>query len=132
MDLSDIPLRIWADLTARPDGPLAFRFVVQPVVASLLAVRDGLRDGQEDGPTFLVTLLTGRSDRGALLRDAFGTIGRLLLVALVLDCAYQLIVLRALFPGEALVVAFVFGFLPYAVARGVIARIVRVVRKFRR
>lgn len=129
MDLSDIGQRIWLDLMARPDGPFGFRFIVQPIVASLLAIRDGVRDGQTSRQTFLLALVTGSSDRAALMRDAFGTVGRLMVVAIVLDCSYQLIALHALYPGEVLIVALVFGFLPYAIARGVVSRIVRLAQK---
>ena len=36
-----------SDFIGRFDGPLHFRLIVQPLVATLLAVRDGSRDARE-------------------------------------------------------------------------------------
>lgn len=131
MDLQDALLRLWQDLLDRPAGPLSGRFLVQPLVAMLLALRDGVRDGNGEGPTFLIALVTGARPRADLLREAYGAIGRILIVALILDVAYQVGVLGAFYPLEALIVAFVFAFLPYAIARGVVSRIVRFRRSMR-
>jgi hypothetical protein len=34
--------RFWRDLVDRPDGPMSFRFVLQPMMAIIAAVRDRL------------------------------------------------------------------------------------------
>jgi hypothetical protein len=129
MDLQEIAQRVWHDLFTRPDGPLSFRFIMQPCVAALLALRDGVRDGQSSGPTFLVALVTGAKGRRALMRDAMQRIGRLLIVALTLDAIYQGYVFGKVYPGEAVLVAFIFAFLPYAITRGIVARFVRLTRR---
>ena len=41
-DVAEVVQRIWSDLLARPSGPEAFRFILQPAVASALAIRDGI------------------------------------------------------------------------------------------
>jgi hypothetical protein len=128
MDLHEIALRVWHDLFSRTDGPMSFRFIMQPTVATLLALRDGVRDGQTAGPTFLVALITGAKGRRALLRTAMQRIGRLLIVALTLDVIYQSLMFGKVYPGEAVLVSFIFGFLPYAISRGVVARFVRMKR----
>lgn len=128
MDVHEIAQRVWHDMFSRPDGPLSFRFIMQPTVAALLAIRDGVRDGRTAGPTFLVALITGAKGRRALLRDAMQRIGRLLIVALTLDVIYQSLVFGKVYPGEAVLVAFIFGFLPYAITRGIVARVVKMKR----
>jgi hypothetical protein len=62
------------------------------------------------------------------LRDAMQRIGRLLIVALTLDVIYQSLVFGKVYPGEAVLVAFIFGFLPYAITRGIVARVVKMKR----
>jgi hypothetical protein len=37
--------RIWEDLAARVTGPLHFRLLLQPAMATIFAIRDGIRDG---------------------------------------------------------------------------------------
>lgn len=38
--------RTWTDLLARPGGPMSFRFLLQPVMAAIVAIRDGRRDAR--------------------------------------------------------------------------------------
>ena len=40
----EVVTRIWHNLLDRPGGPFVFRFVLQPVMAALAALRDGLQD----------------------------------------------------------------------------------------
>lgn len=47
-----------------------------------------------------------------------------MVVAVVLDAIYQVIALKAFYPGEALIVAVVLGLLPYMLVRGTVAHIV--------
>ena len=37
--------RIWDDLVERPDAPMRFRLILQPLMAALVAIRDGLASG---------------------------------------------------------------------------------------
>ena len=41
-EILDVLSRGWTDLLARPHGPYGVRFVLQPLMAALLAVRDGI------------------------------------------------------------------------------------------
>ena len=38
---------VWSNLLGRVDGPLKFRIVLQPAMAALFAIRDGLKDASE-------------------------------------------------------------------------------------
>jgi len=38
--------QVWSMLIGRETGPLAFRFIVQPLVATVLGVRAGLKDAR--------------------------------------------------------------------------------------
>jgi hypothetical protein len=33
--------RVWRQLIERPTGPMAFRFILQPIMAAIAALRDG-------------------------------------------------------------------------------------------
>jgi hypothetical protein len=108
----------WQHLLERSTGTLHFRFFMMPTVVSVLAIRAGLRDAREGRSHFTWTLLTQPEQRRDLLRSALKDIGRVLIVALVLDTIYQVLVLKAFYPGEALVVAFVLAVVPYLLLRG--------------
>jgi hypothetical protein len=47
------------------------------------------------------------------------------ILAMALDVVYQLYVSRFVYPGEALIVAFVLAIVPYLILRGLVTRLVR-------
>ncbi len=112
-------------LLDRFSGPLNFRLVVMPLVVSLLALRAHWKDVREGRPTIFGAFVTDPVKRRRLFRQALKDIGRVFLVAIVLDTAYQLWVFRWVYPGEVLVVAFVCAVVPYVLVRGPITRLAR-------
>ena len=45
--------RFWTNIVERVGGPMTFRIVLQPAMATLLACRAGLKDAREGRPPFL-------------------------------------------------------------------------------
>ena len=56
MLLTDILGRFWHEILARPSGPLAFRLVLQPLMAVYLASRDGWHDAKDNRTPYLWTI----------------------------------------------------------------------------
>ena len=48
--MEDLFSRIDGDLVGRVSGSMKFRLILQPLMAVLFAVRDGLKDAKEDTP----------------------------------------------------------------------------------
>ena len=117
--------RAMEQLIGRLSGPMWFRFLMQPIVAIAIATRAGLRDARENKPAFLWEALRNRTDRKKLLHSAWKDLGKLLIVAFVLDCIYQFLVLNFFYLLQALVVAFLLGILPYILFRGPVTRVFR-------
>jgi hypothetical protein len=112
-------------LLGRAGGPLHLRLVMMPTVVTILAVRAGLKDAREGQPAFLWEILTNPAERRRLGRSALKDIGRILIVALVLDTVYQVISLRAFYIVQALIVAVACAIVPYVVFRGPVTRLTR-------
>src|SRR6266481_4487199 len=55
--------RIWHDLVARPDAPMRFRFILQPLMAAIVAIRDGLKDARTGRSPYFWTLLRNPRER---------------------------------------------------------------------
>ena len=117
--------RLWQDILQRPGGTMTFRFILQPIMAAIAALHDGLRDARTGRSPYFWTLLTSRADRGARLYEGVISTSRIILLGLVMDTIYQVIVLKTFYPAEAAIVAVALAFLPYLVFRGPITRIVR-------
>src|SRR5215472_1196431 len=117
--------QFWHDLIERPDGPMRFRFVVQPLMAAIVATRDGLRDARSGRSPYFVTVLTNPLERMGRLREGLNATARIIALGLVLDVIYQAIVFKTFYSDQALVVALVLAFVPYVIIRGVTARVSR-------
>ena len=112
-------------LLGRFSGPLNFRLFVMPTVVTILAIRADLRDAREGRPAPLGAFITNPIERRRLFRLAVKDVGRIFIVALVLDTTYQLWVLRSFHIGQLFIVAVVCAVVPYVLVRGPITRLVR-------
>jgi hypothetical protein len=124
-DEMSIFVSFWQELMARPEGPLAFRFVLQPVMAVCMAARDGIADAKSGRLPYLSIIIRDPQQRRERLDEGLHATARILLLAAAMDVVYQLIVMHTVRPLETVVIAFVLGFLPYLIARGPVARVVR-------
>ena len=122
---AEVRERIWRQLLERPGGPMTFRFLLQPSMAALAALHDGIRDARTGRAPYFSTLLSDAKSRGGLLFEGLVATGRVLLLGIVMDMIYQAVELNSFYPAEAVIVAIVLAFLPYALLRGPIARIAR-------
>ncbi len=129
--MTEIWPRIIENLGDRLVGPMSFRFILQPVMAAIFAVVSGLQDARLGRPPFLWSVLTVPADRASLIREGWTRIGKVFLVAIVLDLIYQVMVLEV-YPGEALIVAVLLAIIPYAVLRGVVTRVAGILTGGRR
>jgi len=114
------------DIPRRLTGPGRFRFVVQPVIATLLGIRSGRADARAGRPPYLYGVLVHRALRGELVRTGFETVVNLVLVGILLDAIFQWVILGVSHPGAALVVGPVLIVGPYSLARALSNRLAHV------
>jgi hypothetical protein len=124
-ELQGLLSRLWADLIARPGGPLEFRFLLQPLVAALLAVRDGMSDARKERSPYFWTLVHDPARRRERLREGVRATLRVVLLGVAIDALYQFKVHGTVYPGEALGIALLLGFVPYLLIRGPADRMAR-------
>jgi hypothetical protein len=117
--------RIWRSLVARPDGPMAFRFILQPTMAAIAALRDGIADARLGRTPYLSTVLFRADRRESRLWEGALSTSKILILGVVMDAIYQAVVLREFFPAEAAIVAVLLAFVPYALLRGPFGRVAR-------
>jgi hypothetical protein len=121
--MDDVWSRIAGNLADRVNGPLNLRFILQPIMASIFGVLSGLRDAKAQEPPYLWALLVNADRRGARAKDGWKSVGKVFIIALVLDVIYQLIVARFVYSGEALIVGLVLTMVPYVILRGLVNRL---------
>lgn len=122
---ADLLPPFWDEMLARTEGPLHFRFFLQPAVAIFLAVRDGYRDAVGGRPPYLQDILRNPAGRAERLKEGFHAVTRVILLGIVMDAAYQLLVIKAFRPLEMLVVVLLLAFVPYLLIRGPARRVIQ-------
>ena len=83
--------RVWRNIVARPGGPMTFRFVLQPAMAAVAALRDGVNDARLGRAPYLSAIVRGVEGRGARLWEGIVSTARILILGVVMDVIYQLV-----------------------------------------
>ena len=121
----EINKRIWRDFLERPSGPMAFRFFLQPTMATLAALHDGIQDARMGRTPYMMRLFSRPDHMSETLGEALHATARIVLLALAMDAIYQGITQDTFYPGEMVFVALMLAVLPYVLLRGGISRIAR-------
>jgi hypothetical protein len=112
-------------LMARLQGPMSFRFMLQPLIALYFAFRDGRNDAREGRVPFFWALFTDPAHRADLLRSGWKSVGKVFVIAVVLDLIFQYIVFKDFRPVGALITGVILAILPYTLLRGPFSRLLR-------
>jgi hypothetical protein len=126
--MDDFLTRIFENMVGRVTGPMMFRLILQPTMAMLMAIRDGLRDAKAGQPPYFWAMLADPAHRRELIHDGWKSIANIFVSALVLDGVYQWIALRWFYPGEAVLVSLMLAIVPYVLVRGPVNRLMRSAR----
>jgi len=121
--MDDVFTRIAENLAARVSGPMKFRLILQPLMASIFAIRAGLKDAKAGKPPYFWSLFSDPAHRRDMLQEGWKGVGKVFVIALVLDAVYQVAVQHHVYPFESLLVAFLLAIVPYLVLRGPVTRI---------
>ena len=123
--MDEIWTRIVEDMMGRVSGPMKFRLLLQPTMAAIFAIRAGLADAKDGKPPYFWSLVNDPAHRAEMLKDGWKSVGKIFLLAMVLDVVYQVIVAQFVYPGEVIVVALALAIVPYLLLRGFVTRIAR-------
>jgi hypothetical protein len=121
----EVHQRFWSDMFARFGGPMTFRFFLQPVMAGIAALHDGLQDAGKGHKAFFWTAWFESSQPTGRLREGLASTARILLLGISMDVIYQLKELDAFYPAEAAVIAILLAVVPYFIFRWIIEAVAR-------
>ena len=117
--------RLWRQLLARPGGPMSFRFILQPSMATIAAIHDGMEDARTGRSPYFRTVTRNPRERLGRLREGLSATARIILLGLAMDLIYQLIVFGTFYPNEGVIIAVLLAFAPYLLMRGPAMRVTR-------
>jgi hypothetical protein len=121
----DVHRRFWADIADRAHGPMTFRFVLQPIMALLAAVPDGIRDARAGHKSFFWSALWDPDTPTGRLKEGITSIARVILLGIGMDVIYQFKELDQFYPVEAVMMALLLAVIPYFVFRWIVEKVAR-------
>jgi hypothetical protein len=116
------------NLQAAISGPGHLRFIVQPVIALLLGIRDGRRDYRAGEPPYGIALILSKGHRRERLKAGLRSIVVPLCIAILLDAVIQFIIFRSVTPRVAVSTGILLIAVPYIAGRGLTNRALRLRR----
>lgn len=111
-------------IEAMLSGPGRLRFIIQPIVAIVLGMRDGRLDAAAGRPPYFWSVLFQRPTRRASLMEGLRAMMLPLIVAIIIDLVLQYFIFRSVRLWHAVVVGAVLIALPYIAARAFTNRLV--------
>ena len=117
--------RFWDNLIGRLSGPMTFRLILQPLMASLSAVIDGLKDAKTGEPPYFWSLFSEPERATQQLLAGVKSVARVISLGAAMDVIYQLRVFGWIYPIELVVVVLTLAFVPYLLLRGPVNRVAR-------
>ncbi|WP_303746500.1 hypothetical protein [Stenotrophomonas pigmentata] len=106
---------------------MTFRFFLQPTMAFLAALHDGIKDAKLGRSPYMVGLMSSpHNERVQSIREGVTAVTRVLLLGVAMDVIYQFKVFGAFkYPLETFVISVLLAFIPYLLLRGPVARVAR-------
>ena len=119
------PLSFAEGLARRLAGPANFRFILQPLVAAIAGVRDGVSDAKLGLRPYGFVVLFDSDSRGELLGAGLRRTAIPLVAGVVIDMVVQWMLFQRVLLSAAMLVGVLLVGLPYIAARGLTNRILR-------
>lgn len=92
-------------------------------MASLVAARDGYRDAKSGDSAFMQVMVSDRALRKVRVNKALVATSKIILLSVIMDTVFQILVLKAFYPFEIVIVTLLLALLPYVILRGPFRRI---------
>jgi hypothetical protein len=112
-------------LEARMTGPGKGRFILQPLIAIALGVRDGITDAKQGKPPYFIRVLFKSERKLYVMKTGIKSIATPLTVGIVLDMILQWVIFQGVYLLPAIIAGTILVAFPYALARGLSNRVAR-------
>jgi hypothetical protein len=122
---AEVHQRFWHNIFGRLEGPMTFRFYLQPAMGFLAALHDGIRDVKLGHSSFFWTAQGDPAVRHGRLRESLISVARVMLLGISMDVIYQVKVFDRFYPAEAAVMAILLAVVPYFMLRWIVERVAR-------
>ena len=128
--MHEIFIRYMENLIARTEGPMNLRFLIQPTVSLVFALRAAFKDAKNGAVPYLWRFVVAKEKRIHVVKDGWKDFGKIFIMGIVFDIVYQLILIFKVksaayfYPLESITVALCLAVVPYMLFRGPVNRLV--------
>jgi hypothetical protein len=117
--------RFWADISGRLHGPMTLRFYLQPTLAFVAAIKDGIQDARFGHKAFFWTALWDPTQQRGRLSEGLNSTSQMVLIGLAIDTVYQFKEFDRFHPVEAVMMVLLLAVIPYFVFRWLVEHAAR-------
>ena len=117
--------RFWTDVFGRLHGPMTLRFYLQPTLAFVAALKDGIKDVRLGHKAFFWTALWDPTQPSGRLREGLASTSQMALIGFAMDLIYQFKVFDRFYPVEAVMMVLLLAVIPYFVLRWIVEHVAR-------
>jgi hypothetical protein len=117
--------RFWSDVFGRLSGPMTLRFYLQPTLAFVAALKDGIKDARLGHKAFFWSAVSDPTLQRGRLREGLLATSQMILIGLAIDTIYQFRVFERFYPVEAVLMVMMLAVIPYFVFRWVVEHVAR-------
>ena len=117
--------RFWSDVFGRLSGPMTLRFYLQPTLAFVAALKDGIKDARLGHKAFFWSAISDPTLQRGRLREGLMATSQMILIGLAIDTIYQFRVFERFYPVEAVLMVVMLAVIPYFVFRWVVEHVAR-------
>lgn len=121
----EVHQRFWSDIFGRLHGPMTLRFFMQPTLALVAALADGINDVRNGHRSFFWSALWDPTDERGRLRQGMTSTARTALIGFGLDTIYQFKVFDRFYPVEAVLMVIMLAIVPYFIFRWIVEHVAR-------
>jgi hypothetical protein len=119
----EVQQRFWSNIFERAGGPMTFRFVLQPAMAFLAALHDGINDARHGHKAFFWSVHGDPTVKAGRLREGLTSVARVILLGISMDVIYQFKELDQFYPAEAVMMALLLAVIPYFIFRWIVEQV---------
>lgn len=110
-------------LLLRISGPLGFRFILQPIAAIMLGIRDGKIDDELNEKPYILDLFVNPKNRKRQIDKAMKTLLKPIIISILMNITAQFLLFKTVnLLGAVIIGTSIIG-IPYSLARGISNRI---------
>ena len=117
--------RFWSDVFGRLRGPMTIRFYLQPTLAFVAALKDGIKDARYGHKSFFWTALWDPTQQRGRLWEGLTSTSQMALIGFTMDAIYQFKEFDRFYPVEAVMMVLLLAVIPYFVLRWLVELVAR-------